>query len=137
MLIFACSFTACGEKKDAAGPAEGEDASVVRRYREDGTLSSMNPVDDEGYVHGVKVNFYEDGRTIHSKVTYQHGRKHGPAIWYFRNGKIYEHTQYYLGRKNGLTRRYYETGELMEEVTYDRGEELPGKKQYKRDGSPL
>ena len=107
---------------------------MIRKRRDDGTLSSLNPVDEDGYVHGVKVNFYEDGVTVHSKVSYEHGRKHGPAIWFFKNGKIYEHTNYIYGRKNGTTKRYYETGELFEEVIFDTGEELPGKKVYTKQG---
>jgi antitoxin component YwqK of YwqJK toxin-antitoxin module len=113
---------------------DGDQPKMVKKRREDGTLSSLNPTDEEGFVHGVKVNFYEDGLTVHSKVTYEHGRKHGPAIWFFKNGKIYEHTTYYQNRKNGITQRYYETGELYQEITFDTGEELPGKKKYTKEG---
>ncbi len=108
---------------------------VVRKMNENGKLSSLNPVDEQGYLNGVKVNFYEDGVTVHSRVTYAHGRKHGPAIWYFKSGKIYEETNYFQNRRNGVTRRYYETGELYEETTYDTGVELPGKKRYDKDGT--
>lgn len=107
---------------------------MVKKRREDGTLSSINPVDEEGYIHGVKVNFYEDGVTVHSKVTYEHGRKHGPAMWFFKNGNIYEHATFFQNRKHGLTKRYYETGELKEEVEFNSGEELPGKKKYTKEG---
>lgn len=127
----ACS----SENENSADGNTDEQSSMVRKRRDDGTLSSMNPVDTDGYVHGVKINFYEDGRTIHSKVSYDHGRKHGPAIWYYKNGNVYEQVNFVYGRKNGLTKRYYDTGELMEEFTYDTGEELPGKKKYNRDGS--
>lgn len=137
MMLMSGIMQACGDNKSGQGSSETDAPGLVRTYRDDGTLSSINQVDEQGYVHGVKVNYYEDGRTIHSKVTYQNGRKHGPAIWYFKNGSVYEHTQYYFGRKNGLTRRYYETGELMEEVTYESGEELPGKKRYSREGTPI
>ena len=108
---------------------------MVKKKREDGTLSSLNPVDENGYVHGVKVNFYDDGLTVHSKITYEHGRKHGPAIWFFKSGNIFEHTTFYQNRKNGLTKRYYETGDLYEEITYEAGEELPGKKTYDKEGN--
>jgi len=128
----------CGNGNNNQGYAEEDDqANIVRKRRDDGTLSSMNPVDEDGYVHGVKVNFYEDGRTVHSKVTYEHGRKHGPAIWYYRNGRVYEHTNFHYGRKQGLTRRYYDTGELMEELTYQQGEELPGKTRFNKAGQQI
>ena len=113
---------------------EGDQPKMVKKHREDGSLSSISPVDENGFIHGVKVNFYEDGLTVHSKVTYEHGRKHGPAIWFFQSGQIYEHTNYYQNRKNGLTKRYYETGELYEEASYDAGEKLPGSKKYTKGG---
>ena len=129
-------ITACNQGKEPGQEQQDENTPrVVRKMNENGILSSLNPVDEEGYVHGVKVNYYEDGKTVHSMVTYVHGRKHGPAIWYFKSGKIYEESNYYQNRKNGITRRYYETGELYEETTYDSGMELPGKKRYNRDGT--
>jgi antitoxin component YwqK of YwqJK toxin-antitoxin module len=125
----------CKQGKDAKDQAADENTpQMVKKRREDGTLSSLNPVDEDGYVHGVKINFYDDGLTVHSKITYEHGRKHGPAIWFFKSGKIYEHTTYYQNKKNGLTKRYYETGELYEETSFDAGEELPGKKIYTKEG---
>jgi antitoxin component YwqK of YwqJK toxin-antitoxin module len=135
VLSLSILITSCNQGKESGEQQSDENTSkVVKKRREDGTLSSLNPVDEEGYIHGVKVNFYEDGVTVHSKVTYEHGRKHGPAIWFFKSGKIYEHTNYYQNRKNGLTKRYYESGELYEETMFDAGEELPGKKVYNKDG---
>jgi antitoxin component YwqK of YwqJK toxin-antitoxin module len=123
-----------GKESGNEGPA-GDEPEMVKRYRDDGTLSSVNPVDEDGYVDGVKVNYYEDGKSVHSKVTYEHGRKQGPAIWYYKTGEVYEHTGFKYGKKDGLTRRYYQSGELMEEMTFKDGEELPGKKRYRRDGT--
>ncbi len=135
ILLLATGTMNCStDSKKSNRPEETDKSSMVKKRRDDGTLSSINPVDEDGYVHGVKTNFYDDGKTIHSKISYQHGRKHGPALWYFRNGQTYEHTNFIYGRKNGLTKRYYDTGELMEELTYDTGEEMPGKKKYTKDG---
>lgn len=135
VLSLSILITSCNQGKETGEEQSDEATSnVVKKRREDGTLSSLNPVDEEGYIHGVKVNFYEDGVTVHSKITYEHGRKHGPAIWFFKSGKIYEHTNYYQNRKNGLTKRYYESGELYEETMFDAGEELPGKKVYNKEG---
>ena len=136
ILCIALLSPSCGSNtKEKESSQTEEQSKMVKKRREDGTLSSINPVDDQGYVHGVKVNFYEDGLTVHSKVTYEHGRKHGPAIWFFKNGKIYEHTTYFQDRKNGLTKRYYETGELKEEVEFNAGEEMPGRKEYTKEGT--
>lgn len=137
LLILSLSILiiSCKQGKEDSEPAADENTpQLVKKRRDDGTLSSINPVDEQGYVHGVKINFYEDGVTVHSKITYEHGRKHGSAIWFFKSGKIYEHTIYYQNRKNGVTKRYYETGELYEETTYEAGEELPGKKRYDKSG---
>jgi len=133
-LVFMMGIWACNSDTGTSAQEDEDQPKMVKKRREDGSLSSINPVDEEGFVHGVKVNLYEDGLTVHSKITYEHGRKHGPAIWFFKNGKIYEHTNYYQNRKNGLTKRYYETGELYEEINYDSGEELPGKKKYTKEG---
>jgi len=139
ILIMPILLSACNQGKEAPeaaaeAAAEEETSKIVKKRRDDGSLSSLNPVDEQGYIHGVKVNFYEDGVTVHSKITYEHGRKHGSAIWFFKSGKIYEHTEYYLNRRNGVTKRYYESGELYEETSYDTGEELPGKKRYSKEG---
>jgi len=132
-LILSLSSCSSGSKAEEE-INEGDEPHMVKKRRDDGTLSSINPVDEEGYIHGVKVNFYEDGVTVHSKITYEHGRKHGPAIWFFKNGKIYEHTTYFQNRQHGPTKRYYESGELKEEVEFNSGEELPGKKKYTKAG---
>ena len=135
ILSLSALMLSCNQGQEESQQAADEDTpNIVKKRREDGTLSSINPVDEEGFVHGVKVNFYEDGVTVHSKITYEHGRKHGPAIWFFKSGKIYEHTEFYQNRRNGVTKRYYETGELYEEITYEAGEELPGKKRYNKSG---
>lgn len=138
LLLLLATLTgtqSCSPKDKEPANTGTEDRTMVTKRRDDGTVSSVNPVDKDGFVHGVKVNYYEDGVTVHSKITYEHGRKHGPALWYFRNGKVYEHTSFIYGRKNGLTKRYYETGELMEVVTYETGEAVAGAKKYDRQGN--
>ena len=135
LVLFTTAFAGCGSGDRESGKnSEEETPSMVKKRRDDGTLSSVNPLDEDGYVHGVKVNYYEDGKTVHSKITYDHGRKHGPALWYYKNGQVHEHTSFHYGRKQGLTRKYYEDGSLLEELTYEHGEVLPGKKTYTRSG---
>jgi antitoxin component YwqK of YwqJK toxin-antitoxin module len=137
-FLLAALLTGCGSGDQKTASDQDKDSpSLIRSRRDDGTLSSVSPVDKNGYVHGIRVNYYEDGRTVHSKVTYEHGRKHGPAQWYYKSGKLFEHTEFYYGRRNGVTRRYYESGALMEEVTYEKGKEMPGKKRYDKNGQPI
>lgn len=137
LLALLLGISSCGSdnKKDEAAQEEGP--SMVKKYRDDGTLSSVNPVDEEGYVDGVKTNYYEDGKTVHSKVTYVHGRKEGPALWYYKNGQVHEHTAFQDGRKQGVTKKYYPSGELMEELTYEQGEVLPGAKKFNKSGTEI
>jgi antitoxin component YwqK of YwqJK toxin-antitoxin module len=134
LLMLIAGISSCGSDNKKEQKGQEANDSIVKKYNDDGTLSSVNPVDEEGYVNGVKTNFYEDGKTSHSKVTYDHGRKHGPALWYYKNGQIHEHTSFYFGRKQGLTKKYYPTGELMEELSYEKGEVQPGGKKYKKSG---
>lgn len=133
IILLTASLSSCGTGNKEDQKDGTNESSIVKKRRDDGTLSSVNPVDEEGYVNGVKTNFYEDGKTVHSKITYDHGRKHGPALWYFKNGQVHEHTAYYFGRKQGLTKKFYNTGELMEELTYEQGEVVSTKK-FKRNG---
>ena len=137
LLLLMVGLISCGTDKKKERNSQEESPSMVKKYRDDGTLNSINPVDEEGYVDGVKINFYEDGKTIHSRITYDHGRKHGPALWYYKNGQVHEHTAYYFGRKQGLTKKYYPTGELMEELTYEQGEVQPGAKKYNKQGKEI
>ena len=132
-MMLVASITGCSSGNKENQKDQEEKPSMVKKRRDDGTLSSVNPVDDEGYVHGVKINYYEDGKTVHSRVTYDHGRKHGPALWYYKSGQVHEHTAFHYGRKQGLTKKYYKTGELMEELTYEQGE-VQGSKKYNRQG---
>lgn len=135
-ILLSVMIASCNKGKEPSQQSADENTPhVVKKKRDDGTLSSLNPVDSAGYLDGVKVNFYEDGLTVHSKVTYEHGSKQGPAIWFFKSGKVYEYTTYEDNKKEGVTRRYYETGELYEEVPFEAGEELPGRKRYDKEGN--
>jgi antitoxin component YwqK of YwqJK toxin-antitoxin module len=135
-IFITVTIVSCnGGKAPTVQPADDNSPHVVKKRRDDGTLSSLNPVDSAGYLNGVQVNFYEDGLTVHSKVTYEHGRKQGAAIWFFKSGKIYENTTYEDNKKEGVSRRYYETGELYEELPFEAGEELPGRKRYDKEGN--
>jgi len=113
VILLTAGLAACGTGNKEDQTDQKEDSSIVKKRRDDGTLSSINPLDTDGYIDGVKINFYEDGKTVHSRITYEHGRKQGPALWYYKNGQVHEHTAYYFGRKHGLTKKYYDTGELI------------------------
>lgn len=88
-----------------------------------------------GKVHGIRVTYYGDGKTIYSRHSFSHGRKHGPSNWYYINGQIFKKTNFENGKRQGLTRVYYKNGDLLAEYESDKGIVLPGLKEYKEDGS--
>ena len=134
-LILWLSFSGIHSCKKRADISPEQAPGTVVRKRDDGSISSVNQVDDMGKVHGIRVTYYADGKTIHSKVTVNHGRKHGPSIRYYKNKQVFEHSSYADGKKHGLTRKYYKNGKLQAEFEYEHGSVIPGLKEYTRDGS--
>lgn len=110
--------------------------TVVMR-RDDGTISSVNQVNESGRVHGTRVTYYGDGKTLYSKQSFVHGRKHGPAAWYYTSGQVFKLTNFEEGKRHGLTRIYYKDGSISAEFESDRGNVLPGLKEYNKDGTPV
>ena len=119
-------------KEDFAG--ENKPETVVKR-RDDGTVSSVNQVNDNNRVHGTRVTYYEDGKTIYSKQTFNHGKKQGPATWYYKSGQVFKQTSFEEGKRHGLTRIYYKDGKLSAEFESEHGVVLPGLKEYNKDGT--
>lgn len=134
-LILLVNFSCGHSGRQEKGSKGKNETRVITKRRDDGTLSSVNQVDEEGRVNGVRVTYYADGKSIHSKLTFSHGIKEGPSIRYYRNGQIFEHTGFKNGEKDGPTRKYYKDGKLLSECTYKDGNVLPGLKEYNEDGS--
>ena len=133
-LIILISFS-CNRSSDIKDKNPGEERSgTVVKKREDGTLSSVNQVDEMGRVHGVRVTYFADGKTIYSKLTFNHGKKQGPSIRNYNNGQIYEHASFENGEKHGLTKKFYKNGDLLAEFKYKQGIALPGLKEYGKGG---
>ena len=137
LLIILISFSCNPKAENKVENAIDERSSVVVKKRDDGTLSSVNQVDEMMRVHGVRVTYFADGKTIYTKFTFKHGKKHGPSIRYYNNGQIYEHTSFENGERHGLTRKYYKTGKLMAEFEYYQGIALSGLKEYDKKGELL
>ncbi|MBN2697551.1 MAG: hypothetical protein JXR52_01890 [Bacteroidales bacterium] len=126
-------FGGCNQGPEKKDEKEAK-SKYIRKYRDDGTLLSITSVNQDSYAHGLKVNYYEDGKNVHSKVTYNNGRKEGPAIWYYKNGQVFEHTGFKENMREGLTRKYYKSGVLMAEYTYEADQIMPGLKEYTEQG---
>jgi len=130
-VSFSCSHSSNVEDVAAS---ENKPKTVVKR-RDDGTISSVNQVNDNDRVHGIRASYYGDGKTLYSKQTFNHGRKQGPAEWYYINGQVFKQTNFDDGKRHGLTRVYYKDGSLSAEFESDRGNVLPGLKEYNEDGT--
>jgi hypothetical protein len=128
----------CGRHRTAEAELTGEHIAgteVVVKKRDNGTISSINQVDELNRVHGTRVTYYSDGKTVYSRTTFNHGIKNGPAIRYYRNGQVFEHSNYLDGKHHGPARKYYMNGALTASYAYDHGMVLPGLKEYLRDGT--
>lgn len=104
----------CGQAdKNKKDPVIESQPEIVIKKRSDGTISPANQVDDFGKVHGIRVTYYEDGKTVYSKHTFLHGRKHGPSNWYYINGQVFKETNFENGKRQGITTMYYKNGDLL------------------------
>lgn len=137
LLSVSLSCTHTTQKEDdPASENENETETIIKR-RDDGTISSVNPVVDGTLVHGIRTTYYGDGKTIYSKHTFSYGKKQGPANWYYTNGQIFKQTNFEDGKRQGLTRIYYRNGNLSAEFESEKGVVLPGLKEYDIDGRLL
>ena len=135
LLLLILISLSCNRSLDNSDEnARDEKFNTVVKKRDDGTLSSVNQVDEMGRVHGVRVTYFADGKTIYTKLSYMHGKKHGPSIRYYNNGQIYEHASFENGEKHGLTKKYHKNGELLAEFEYNQGIAMVGLKEYNKEG---
>jgi len=130
LLCFSCNRASENEEKSSL---EKRSNTIVKK-RDDGTVSSVNQVDETGRVHGVRVTYFADGKTVYTKLTFNHGKKHGPSIRYYNNGQIYEYASFENGEKHGLSKKYYKNGKLLAEFEYHQGIALVGLKEYDKGG---
>lgn len=138
LILMVIAAFSCERSSPRTGSPVREDRdTLVFMKRDDGTISSVNQVDESGKVHGIRITYYEDGKTIYSKHSFEHGIKHGPAIFYYSNGQVFKQTNFQNGKRQGLTRVYYRDGSLAAEFESEQGLVLPGLKEYDRNGTLL
>lgn len=136
LLIPLCLSCNHSKLPDESSVPDSEPETIVKR-RNDGTISSVNQVNEFGMVHGVRLRYYGDGKTLYSKQSYSQGRKQGPAIWYYKNGQVFRQSNFEDGKRHGRTRIYYKDGSLSAEYEAEHGNILPGLKEYTEDGTLL
>jgi hypothetical protein len=131
ILCISCSHS----EKNKEEVLENNTPETIVKRRDDGAISSVNQVDAGGVVHGMRVTYYPDGKTIYSKLTFDHGHRHGPSIWYYKNGQVFKLCTYKNGKKDGPSRKFYKNGNLLAEFNCENGNVLPGIKEYNMDGN--
>jgi len=134
LIILAGIFCSCSRTTNSDTDSTSDPHVIVKR-REDGTISSASQVDEQGIVHGTRVTYFSDGKTVFSKLTFNHGFKQGPSVRYYENGQIFEQSTFENGKKHGPQRKYHKSGELLAEYAYENGHALPGLKEYQKDGT--
>jgi len=135
LLILSLSFSCKrSQNMEEVIGSESKAETVIKR-RSDGTVSSVNQVNANNRVHGIRATYYGDGKTVYSKQTFNHGKKQGPATWYYKDGQVFKQTTFKDGKRHGLTRIYYKSGSLSAEFESEYGNVLPGLKEYNEDGS--
>ncbi len=137
ILMMLTAFSCQRSTPRAESPVRENRDTLVLMKRDDGTISSVNQVDESGKVHGIRITYYQDGKTVYSKHSFQHGIKQGPAIFYYTNGQVFKHTNFENGKRQGLTKVYYRDGSLAAEFESEQGLVLPGLKEYDRNGTLL
>lgn len=88
----------------------------------------------DGKIHGVVLEWYENGKNKKYKIFYNKGSINGKCIKWYRNGKLEKIEQYRKGKLHGKSKLWYNNGNIMEINPYYLGR-LHGKsKSWKVTG---
>ncbi|MEZ5069750.1 MAG: hypothetical protein R2751_01980 [Bacteroidales bacterium] len=122
---------------DSVSESKESAPELVIKRRDDGTLSSLNQVDSLGQVHGTRVTYYADGKTVYLKKQYTHGIPDGPYAQYYRNGQAFEEGTFRQGKRDGEVRKFYQDGRLCARYQYRTDRLMPGLEEYSEAGEPI
>ncbi|CAL2083337.1 toxin-antitoxin system YwqK family antitoxin [Tenacibaculum sp. 190524A05c] len=78
---------------------------------------------------GKWIYYFSDGKRVFSEENYDNGVLHGVVKNYYDNGNVTEETHYKEGKKHGTSKIYTENGVLIEDVNYENGK-LNGEGKY-------
>jgi antitoxin component YwqK of YwqJK toxin-antitoxin module len=124
VLVLSASFSCMRSANvEEVATNESKPENVVKR-RSDGTVSSVNQVNENNRVHGIRATYYEDGKTLYSKQTFDKGKKQGPATWYYMDDKAL--LQFYLKPGKVLDRNV----DILAEIPTELGNTLARKYSY-------
>ena len=92
----------------------------VKIYK-DGVVTGDGIVDEYNKEQGAWKEFYPTGE-LKATGTYKNGKKVGPWVYYFINGKIEQQGIYTNnGQPNGNWKWYFDNGNLLREENYNNG----------------
>jgi hypothetical protein len=83
--------------------------------------------------HGTRYTYYDDGKTVRGKFTYDHGTLVSADCWY--NNGLRSKSRYVNGDRHGVCESFFRSGVLRCSVSHDHGK-LHGESVYwYQDGS--
>jgi antitoxin component YwqK of YwqJK toxin-antitoxin module len=131
LIIYSCDSGSSVTKTIVEDPYNG----IRRKYRDNGTLLAEVTYRDS-IRDGIARNFYPNGN-LQLEMTYVKGIKHGDAITFYEKGGVYQITPFVNGGRNGIQKKFYDNGALMAEVPFEKNAQVPGMKEYSKEGKLL
>lgn len=137
VFIITILLQACNTAPQSDNVVKEDDPwnGVRKRYRADGTLLAEVTYKDS-IRDGIARNFYANG-VVKLEMTYVNGIRHGNSLYYYENGELYQNTPYVDDKKNGVQLKYYPGNILMAEIPFKDDEQIPGIKEYTKEGKMI
>jgi len=102
---------------------KGNRVGTWKFYNQYGVLTSEEPHNEEGELHGEALNYFDNGQ-LETSIMYKDGERHGLLKDYFRNGTLYKTGYMYEGQSVGEWRFYYKDGTLNSTAFFQDGERM-------------
>lgn len=90
----------------------------------------------KGKLIGAYKEFYSNG-SLRSECVFVNGIKHGPAKWYYEDGKPFRIATIKEGKFDGEMTKYYPEGIKQSVSVYKNGRLLPGLKEFDKAGNVI
>jgi hypothetical protein len=88
--------------------------------------------------NGIVRSYYDQAeKQIKAEVTMKDGKKNGPAIQYYKNGKKALEMNYLGGDRDGLSTRYFENGKVSQQTTFVKDKMHGLQKKFRDSGKFL
>ncbi len=108
---------------------------ICKNYTPDGYLESVYTYVD-GKKEGPGVTYYNNGK-LRTKVSFRNNKLNGTVRMYYKSGELYRVTNYREGKAEGMRISYYKNGKVMSEVPYKDDYPGLGIREYTQDGKQI